>query len=146
MANLVAHQLSRFVTLNRHQLAGQVANLDFWMAQVRHCQQVIDGYGERFSRLKDAQAKHTKEHHTDEFMLDDPYDEAEQSPYPTPPRRVSHVEMRDARRSVCDAAYHFLVRCFNEGFITEKALRSTCDELGISVAVSDLRRITNRST
>lgn len=36
MAGLVAGQLARFVTLNRHQLAGQVANLEFWLAQVRH--------------------------------------------------------------------------------------------------------------
>ena len=31
VAKLVADQLSRFVTLNPHQLAGQVANLDFWL-------------------------------------------------------------------------------------------------------------------
>jgi hypothetical protein len=36
-------QIRKFVTLNRHQLAGQVANLDFWLAKVRHCLDVIDG-------------------------------------------------------------------------------------------------------
>ena len=46
MAKLVADQLSRFVTLRPHQLAGQAANLDFWLAQVRHALGGIDGYGE----------------------------------------------------------------------------------------------------
>ncbi len=56
LAKLVADQLTRFVTLNRHQLAGQVANLDFWMAQVRNALETIDGYGVRFVRLSMNQA------------------------------------------------------------------------------------------
>ena len=72
MAKLVADQLSRFVTLNRHQLAGQAVNLDFWLAQLRNGLEVIDGYGKRFQRLKAAQAKHVTEHRTTEFSLDDP--------------------------------------------------------------------------
>ena len=58
MAKLVADQLSRFVTLRPHQLAGQAANLDFWLAQVRHALSVIDGYGVRFIRLHAAQEQH----------------------------------------------------------------------------------------
>ena len=45
IAELVANQLSRFVTLNRHQLAGQAANLEFWVVQVRLALDTIDGYG-----------------------------------------------------------------------------------------------------
>lgn len=41
-------QVTKFVTLNRHQLAGHVANLGFWVAEVRHCLDVIDGYNRRF--------------------------------------------------------------------------------------------------
>ena len=48
LADLLAAQLTRFVSLNRHQLAGQVANLGFWIAEVAHCFEVIDRYGERF--------------------------------------------------------------------------------------------------
>src|SRR5262245_8635016 len=58
MAELVASQLSRFVTLNRHQLSGQVANLAFWLAQVRHSLAVIDGYGVRFLRMEAAQEQY----------------------------------------------------------------------------------------
>ncbi len=51
LAELVTRQLSRLVTLNQHQLAGQVANLGFWLAQVQHALAVIDGYGVRFLRM-----------------------------------------------------------------------------------------------
>jgi hypothetical protein len=37
IAMLLAEQLAKFATLNRHQLAGQVANIDFWLGEVRHC-------------------------------------------------------------------------------------------------------------
>lgn len=137
MAKLVAGQLSRFVTLNRHQLAGQAANLDFWLAQVRHALQVIDGYGHRFQRLKSAQHKHIAEHHTTEFMLDDPC--CTQSA-PSPPQRIRDSEMQEARRELREAAYQFVIRCCREGFMEESALRQACSNLGIGVEVADLRR------
>src|SRR5439155_5157227 len=64
LAKVVADQLARFVTLNRHQLAGHVANLDFWVAQARHALEVIDGYQERFRRLKAGQAEYVATHQT----------------------------------------------------------------------------------
>jgi hypothetical protein len=136
MAKLVADQLSRFVTLNRHQLAGQAANLDFWLAQVRNSLEVIDGYGKRFQRLKAAQARHVTEHHTTEFSLHDP---RHTQAGPPPPRKAPESELREARQALCDAARRFLVRCHKEGFIAESALREACDSLGIGVDAAELR-------
>jgi hypothetical protein len=64
-------QITKFVTLNRHQFAGHVANLDFWVAEVRHCLDVIDGYDRRFEQMKTAQMKHISDHGTVEFRLND---------------------------------------------------------------------------
>lgn len=100
MAKLVTGQVSRFVTLNRHQLAGHVANLDFWLTEVRHCLQVIDGYGKRFRLLKTAQEKHVAEHHTIEFDLDDPCCTRGKA---APPQRVPDSELKDARRALTEA-------------------------------------------
>src|SRR5712692_4540361 len=116
IANLVAEQVSRFVTLNRHQLAGQVANLDFWLAEVRHGLEVIDGYGRRFEQLKAAQTAHVAEHHTIEFDLDDPCCTRQTA---DPPRRVPDKDLKEARRALCEVSYRFLIRCCNEGFISE---------------------------
>jgi hypothetical protein len=144
MAKLVADQFSRFVTLNRHQLAGQVANLDFWLEQVRNCLDVVDGYGDRFHRLKSAQAKHVKEHHTTAFSLDDPCCTQEM---PAPPRKVPDAELKDARMALCDATRRLLVRCYNEGFLDESAVRQACANLGIGLDATDLKpRCSTRST
>src|SRR5438045_2068513 len=69
LAKLVSDQLAQFVTLNRHQLAGHGANLDFWLGEVRQCLEVIDGYKKRFERMRAAQAQHVEAHKTTEWRL-----------------------------------------------------------------------------
>jgi hypothetical protein len=135
LADLLTDQLQRFATLNRHQIAGHVANLEFWLAEVRHCLSVIDDYGPRFERMKDAQSQYVLEHGTINFALDDPCCIQQSAPQP---RRVPHSELRDSRRSLCDATYHFLVRCYRERLLSEQQLRSECEQLQISVAADDL--------
>jgi hypothetical protein len=136
MAKLVADQLSRLATLNRHQLAGQVANLDFWLAQVQHGLEVVDGYRQRFRRLKAAHEKHVMEHRTTEFFLSDPCCTQGK---PVSPRRVSDKELKDARRALCEATRRFLLRCWNDGFVEEAVLRQACAGLGIAVDATDFR-------
>ncbi len=136
IAGTLAGQVARFVTLNRHQLAGLVANLDFWIAEVRHCLDVIDGYPRRFERMKAAQMNHVSEHGTVEYSLDDPSITRGRA---APPRRVPGGELGDSRRQLAEATYRFLVRCCREGFIDEDRLRRTCDGLGLGVEAGDLR-------
>jgi len=138
IAKVLTNQLVRFATLNRHQLFGQVSNLDFWMAEVRHSHDVIDGYNPRFERLKTAQTKYAAEHDTIEFGLrDDNYNYEKPA---APPKRVPDGEMKEARQSLCDATYHFLVRCFKEGAVEEGTLRQECSNLDIGIDAMDLKR------
>jgi len=130
LAKLVSDQVSRFVTLNRHQLAGHVANLDFWTDQVRHCLAAIDGYERRFQQLKTAQAQHIAEHRTIEFSLSDPCDMGDM---PARPSKVPIGELEDARRTLCEATRSFLRRCLKEGFITETVFRKACEDSGIGL-------------
>jgi hypothetical protein len=129
MAGLVADQLSRFVTLNHHQLAGQAANLDFWVAQVRHALAIIDGYGARFVLMHAAQEGYVAQHGTTVFALG-AEDYAPQVP-PSPPRRVPHRELEKARRALVEAASRFLERCRRDGQISEAQLTDAYKELGI---------------
>jgi hypothetical protein len=135
MAKVVADQLARFVTLKRHQLAGHMANLDFWVAQARHALEVIDGYEERFRRLKSAQDRYVAEHQIQTFWPTDPDIHGP----PASPRRVPHGGLREARRSVTEATYRFLVRCCNDGLIPESQLRAVCKSLEIGVETTDIR-------
>ena len=113
-----------------------MANLDFWVAQARHSLEVIDGYQERFRRLKAGQSEYVAAHGT---KVSSPLDPDIAGP-PNLPRRVPDGSLRDARRTVADATYRFLVRLCNDGLIPEAQLRSVCGSLGIGVEASDLRR------
>jgi hypothetical protein len=130
----LADQLNRFVTLNRHQLAGQVANLEFWLAEVRHAIGVIDGYEARFRRLRAAQQTYVDEHQTEEFWKDEPTLRVRADP----PRRVPHAGLQEARRSLTEATYRFLIRCHRDRLISEDQLRAVCRGLDIGVEVTDL--------
>jgi hypothetical protein len=141
ITKLLTAQLVKFTTLNRHQLAGQVANLEFWIAEARHCLAVIDGYGQRFERMKAAQQEYVVQHQTKQFPPDDPSDPWPQPALPPlPPRRIRDSELKQARDELCDAAYRFLVRSHNDGFIDEASLQRECDRLGVGIERSDLRR------
>lgn len=141
VAKVIADQLARFVTLNRHQLAGQVANLEFWVAEARHAMDIIDGYEQRFRRLKAAQIEYVNEHNTKVALPPD----GEFEVAPSPPRRTPDAILREARRSVSEATYRFLVRCYNDGLLPEANLHELCDDLGIGIDSSDLHRSRRKS-
>ena len=81
IATVLARQLAKFATLNRHQIVGHLANLDFWLDEIRHCLAVLDGYGPRFERMKAAQTQYVSEHQTVAFFPDEP-DLASPAPQP----------------------------------------------------------------
>jgi hypothetical protein len=128
LAGLVAAQLSRFVTLNRHQLAGQRANLDFWLAQVRHALAVIDGYGVRFLRMHAAQEHYVAAHGTTEFRLEADFPTERKA---SPPRRIPDRELQKARRALTEAARRFLERCRRDGLLSESQLSAAFESMGI---------------
>ena len=138
IARLVADQISRFVTLNRHQLAGHVANLDFWMAEVRHGLQVLDGYGQRFRLMKAAQQQHVAEHHTIEFDLDDPCCTQRTAAMP---QKVSDSELKAARLALSEATRRFLERCQREGLLDDPGFHRACEDSGIALDPADLARL-----
>ena len=102
---------------------------------MRHGLEVVDGYGKRFQRLRAAQTGHSKAHRTTEFEFYDPCCTEQGA---SPPRRVPDQELRDARRTLCDAAYRFLLRCYHDRQIDERQLREACGTLGIGIDAADL--------
>lgn len=127
VARLLADQLSRFVTLNSYQLAGQVANLDFWMAEVRHALAVIDGYGVRFVRLEGAQNQFVETHGVEKVTRIDGIAWRNVNPV----RRVPDRELQKARQTLADAALRFLWRCRDEGLIGTSLVAAWVRDAGI---------------
>lgn len=125
VATLVTDQLSRFVTLNPHQLAGQVENLDFWLAEVRHALAVLDGYGVRFVRLHGAQQRFVA---TNKVIISE-VDPAGVTERPPPPvRRIPDQELRKSRRALVETVTRFLERCRAEGLVADSVVSAALAE------------------
>ena len=140
IAKALTDTLRVFTSLNAHQLAGHVANLDFWLGEVRHCLQVIDGYGDRFEQLKAAQMSHVTRKGTFQFELDDDHEHLDSAEsIPPPKRNVKDSELKELRRSVRDATYRFLVRCYNERLLEKPVLLSAPNRVDVEVEENDLQ-------
>jgi hypothetical protein len=126
MAKLVTDQLSRFVTLRPHQLAGQAANLDFWLAQVRHALGGIDGYGVRFVRMEGEQQQYVAAHDT---RLSEVGPAGVEERMPPSPRRIPDRELRQARRALVEAVARFLERCRAEGLVADAVVSAALAEI-----------------
>lgn len=114
ICNPLIKTLERSSTLPSHQLAGHVANFDFWMGEARHCLDVIDGYTQRFERMEKAQQSQTEVEGVSEMPLQ---------------RGVKDNERRKLRQKVCATANKFLERCYNEQLIDEEALQAHQEKL-----------------
>lgn len=135
LARLLAHQLTKFATMRRHQLIGQVATIDFWLNEARHCWGVLEDYVPRYKRLHDAQMRYVMEHNVMDFDPRDPKVNAAL----TPPKRASDDDLENARNALREAVYRFLLRCCNKGLIQEDMLRREAAKFGIVVMPTDLK-------
>ncbi len=146
-AVLLAEQLRRFHHGRAHHLAGQFANLNFWMREVESALASLDGHTGRFERLRDAQSAWVDAHKTQvpvhgfcgicggKCEFDDGKTQT-----PRPPKRLATSEKTEARRALVDATYHLLTRFFRMGLLSESELRSNCELVGTSIDPADLRR------
>ena len=101
--------------------AGYAANRVFWVAEARHCIAVIDGYSERFERMRrTSQASHPPR------LVD----------WPTIPISEPSMTGRDlskARKQVQDALERFLRRCVKMAPDELEAIRKDAKGLGVSL-------------
>ncbi len=141
-AALLTEQLDRFAHSNAHQLAGQAANLEFWIDEAVHALRTIDEYPGRFRRLREAQVAWVRAHGTKVSGYCEICGGAcEFGPEsPMPPQRIPSDQMEEARARLRRAAYAFLLRCYRSGLLLETGLRAAGDRIGIAVESEDLER------
>ena len=141
-ARLVADQLERFAHSHAHQLAGQVANLGFWLDEVAAALRTMDEYPQRFRRLRESQASWVKRHGTvvSEYC---PHcgGACEFGPHaPPPPTRIPSEQLGEARDRIRQSCYRFLLRSYRLGLLEEPAVREACERVGVGVEAEDLER------
>lgn len=121
----LAQVLSHAARLAPHRVAGYAANAAFWLAEVRHCFEVLDGYEMRFRLMADA---------TDAYVALHPLDPDQQDagdPHTT--KRLRDHELRAARRSVSEAACAFFRRCSDLGLLPPELADPVDELLGLPV-------------
>jgi hypothetical protein len=147
IADAVVRTIGKFVTLNNFQLAGHVANLEFWTEQVKSALQAIDGYPKRQRALEGAQKEYIKRHDTREVDAETlalhrefPNDPCYVPPVVAPNRnRIDSETIKAKRREVVDSFYRFICRCHREGILQSSEARRALGSCGIGVEPGDLR-------
>lgn len=137
-ADLLASALSRMASLHAHQLAGQAANLDFWVQEVRAALQALDEYPHRFRRLLEAQLSWVETNRTSIVHCPICRAPCELGPTkPSKPRRVPSSAIERSRGQLRKEMRHFLLRFFRLGVLDEQAVRERCDVLEIPLEPED---------
>jgi hypothetical protein len=135
IANALVATLRMFQSLNRHQFAGNAANVEFWIDEAKHCLDVVDGYRTRFDAIKKAQADYVAKHQT----VTTGYGDDGYRSIPPAKSNLSEQERKQIRKDIVAAAYAFVIRAFKEGLIAEKHVRELVARIGASVDPADLR-------
>ena len=102
-ARTLARTLEHAAGLPAVRLAGYAANVDFWLAEVRHCLDVIKGYAARYRQFEDAQLTYAEQRGWRSMP--------EVSPSST------NAERNEARRAVIASMTRLADCCLKEGLI-----------------------------
>ena len=137
-AILISRQLRKFTDSYAHMVAGQYANIDFWMDEVISALKAIDEHNSRFEKMRDAQEDWIEEKNTripnychiceGVCEFDDKHNRK-----PELPKQRANNEKKRARKELVDSAYYFLTRCYRMGIISSKELKIKCDAIGTSI-------------
>ncbi|WP_442481571.1 hypothetical protein [Aeoliella sp. SH292] len=136
VADALVKTLGKFKTLNNYQLAGQLANIEFWADEVRHVVRVLDGYSRRDSDRKKSERHYINTHDTKRFdayekeVFNDVLDPEFLRPALPDDYLIESSVIKAKRQQVADALYHFLKRCHKEQLLTgeeAKACLKSCD-------------------
>jgi hypothetical protein len=135
VCELLTKQIEKFVSLNRHQIAGHIANIEFWSNEVRHALILIDGYRERFAKMSSAQNQYVTQNKVIEYDLNEPYIRGRA----TPPVRLDKNAQTQGRQQLVGTWRRFVLRCFREGMLSEDDAQKVCEPIGVSLEPSDFR-------
>lgn len=143
-AALITTQLKKFTDSYAFIVAGQFANLDFWIDEVVSAKMALDGHKARFDKMYEAQINWIEKKQVrvpDYCHICNGICELshERSVKPTLPKNRFSSQKKESRKELIDSAYYFLVRCHKLGLINEKEIKEYCDIIGTSIDPSDLK-------
>jgi hypothetical protein len=147
IADALIRTVGKFVTLNNYQLAGHVANLDFWTRQIKNALDAVDGYPKRQRNLQQSQKQYISAHDTRRFSAEDavlhqeyPYESMYEGDKVRPDKwRIDSETLKSKRREIVDSFYRFLLRCHQEKLVDVEQAHKALSECGIGIEPGDFR-------
>ena len=143
-AILITKQLRKFTDSYAYMVAGQFANIDFWMNETVSSIRAIDEHNMRFEKMCEAQKKWIEDKNVsvpDYCSICNGICELSEQHYKKPelPRNRAKNEKKESRKELIDSAYYFLVRCFKIGLLNQEELKGYCSKIGTSIDPYDLK-------
>lgn len=143
-AKLITQQLKKFKDSYAFMVAGQYANIDFWINEVESSIKAIDEHNDRFEKMYKAQEKWVEEKNVkipDYCMICNGICELSDKHYKKPdlPKQRATNEKNDSKKELLNVTYYFLVRCFKLELLNEKLFREFCNRIGTSIDQNDLK-------
>jgi len=103
--------LERAAPLAAHRLAGYAANAEFWASEVCRCRELLDGYFDRYRRMKQG---------TEDYLRQHPIDPRQSDSDTRTTRSTKDAEIREMRRRLDDAARRFFGRLHEAGLLSNE--------------------------
>lgn len=143
-ANLVAEQLRKFTDSYSYMVAGQYANIDFWIAETISSLKALDDHNNRFKKMYNAQNDWIEEKNVkvpDYCFICNGICELSHDGYRKPelPKLRSKSEKKESRKNLVDSFYYFLIRCYKVGLLNEEEMNAFCKEIGTSIDPQDFK-------
>jgi len=142
-ANLITKKFKKFRDGNDYLVAGQFANIDFWIEETIAALKAIDEHKIRFERMCTAQEIWVEEYNVripNHCIICEGICELMQGHDRKPelPIQYAKSDKTESRKELTESAYHFLTRCYRLGLLTFDALKLKCDSIGTSIDPYDL--------
>ncbi len=143
-ANLITIQLNKFKDSYAFIVAGQFANIDFWINEVESTIKAIDEHNIRFGKMYNAQEKWIEEKNVkipDYCYICNGICELSDEHYKKPelPKQRAKNDKNDSRKELINATYYFLVRCLKLELLNKKLFQEYCNRIGTSFDPNDLK-------
>jgi hypothetical protein len=103
--------LERAAPLAAHRLAGYAANAEFWASEVLHCRELLDGYFQRYQRMKQGTEDYLREHPDSPKWVDADTRTT---------RSTKDSEIREMRRRLDESAGRFFGRLRDVELLTDE--------------------------
>lgn len=143
-ANLLTKQLNKFKDSYAFIVAGQFANIDFWINEVENSLTAIDEHNNRFKKIYQAQEIWIEDKNVripDYCFICNGICELSTEHYikPNLPSQKFDAEKKEARKELVNATYYFLIRCVKLDLLNKQLLKEYCERIGTSIEPIDLK-------